>query len=103
MSHTPEAPKTYRDFIARFPKLGEAWDALSEAGQQGPLDAKTQRLIKLAVAIGAMREGSVHASARKASAAGITREEMEQVAALAAGTIGMPATVAVWSWIRETE
>lgn len=103
MSQLPEAPKTYRDFITRFPKLGEAWESLSEAGQQGPLDAKTQRLLKLAVAIGAMREGSVHASARKALAAGITREEMDQVVALAAGTLGMPSTVAVWSWIRETE
>ncbi|MBS1767056.1 MAG: carboxymuconolactone decarboxylase family protein [Acidobacteria bacterium] len=103
MSQLPEAPKTYRDFIARFPKLGEAWESLAEAGQQGPLDAKTQRLLKLAVAIGAMREGSVHSSARKALAAGITREEMDQVVALAAGTLGMPATVAVWSWIRETE
>jgi alkylhydroperoxidase/carboxymuconolactone decarboxylase family protein YurZ len=55
------------------------------------------------VAIGAMREGSVHASARKALAAGITREEMDQVVALAAGTLGMPSTVAVWSWIREVE
>ncbi|HZU53035.1 MAG TPA: carboxymuconolactone decarboxylase family protein [Holophagaceae bacterium] len=103
MSQLPEAPKTYRDFIARFPKLGEAWESLSEAGQQGPLDAKAQRLLKLAVAIGAMREGSVHASARKALAAGITREEMDQVVALAAGTLGMPSTVAVWSWIREVE
>ena len=103
MSQLPEAPKTYRDFIARFPKLGEAWESLSEAGQEGPLDAKTQRLLKLAVAIGAQKEGPVHASARKALAAGITREELEQVVALAAGTIGMPATVAAWSWIRETQ
>ena len=103
MSKLPEAPKTYRDFIARFPKLGQAWDALSEAGQEGPLDAKTQRLIKLAVAVGALKEGPVHASARKALAAGISREELDQVVALAAGTLGMPSTVAVWSWIRETE
>lgn len=103
MSHAPEAPKTYRDFIARFPKLGEAWDALSEAGQEGPLDAKTQRLLKLAVAIGAQKEGPVHASVRKALAAGITREELDQVVAVAAGTIGMPASVAAWSWIRETQ
>ena len=103
MSQMPKPPQTYRDFIARFPKLGEAWDALAEAGQEGPLDAKTQRLLKLAVAIGALKEGPVHAGARKALAAGITREEMEQVVALAAGTIGMPSTVAAWSWIRETE
>ena len=103
MSQLPEAPKTYRDFIARFPKLGEAWESLSEAGQEGPLDAKTQRLIKLAIAIGALKEGPVHASARKALAAGISRDEMDQVVALAAGTLGMPSTVAVWSWIRETK
>ena len=103
MSQLPEAPKTYRDFIARFPKLGEAWEALAEAGQEGPLDEKTQRLLKLAVAIGAQKEGPVHASARKALAAGISREELEQVVALAAGTIGMPSAVAAWSWIRETE
>lgn len=103
MSKLPKPPQTYRDFIARFPKLGQAWDALSEAGQEGPLDAKTQRLIKLAVAVGALKEGPVHASARKALAAGITREELDHVVALAAGTLGMPSTVAVWSWIRETE
>lgn len=103
MSKLPKPPQTYRDFIAKFPKLGQAWDALSEAGQEGPLDAKTQRLIKLAVAVGALKEGPVHASARKALASGITREELDQVVALAAGTVGMPSTVAVWSWIRETE
>jgi len=103
MTSAPKPPQTYRDFIARFPKLGEAWDALAEAGQEGPLEPKTQRLLKLAVVIGAQKEGPVHASARKALAVGISREEMEQVVALAAGTIGMPSTVAVWSWIREIE
>lgn len=103
MSQLPKPPQTYRDFIARFPKLGAAWDTLAEAGQEGPLDAKTQRLLKLAIAIGAQKEGPVHASARKALALGITREEMEQVVALAAGTLGMPAAVAAWSWIREIE
>jgi 4-carboxymuconolactone decarboxylase len=32
---------------------------------------------------------------------GITREEIEQVIALAAGTVGSPATVAVFSWIKD--
>ena len=50
-----------------------------------------------------MREGSVHASVRKAKALGIATEEIEQVVALAAGTIGMPSTVAAWSWVRELD
>ena len=96
-----DPPKKYRDFTSRYPKLAEAWDSIHEAGATGPLDAKTQRLVKLAVSIGALREGAVHASARKALDMGITIEEMEQVIALAAGTLGMPATVAAFTWVRD--
>lgn len=101
MSQQPEPPKAYRAFVTRFPKLGQAWDLMAEAGQEGPLDPRTTRLLKLAVAIGAGREGAVHASARKALALGITAEEMEQVVALAAGTLGMPAAVAAHRWIQD--
>ena len=87
--------------MGRYPKLAEAWDAIHEAGAMGPLDAKTQRLVKLAVAIGGLREGAVHASARKALDMGISIEELEQVVALAAGTLGLPATVAAFTWVRD--
>ncbi len=96
-----DPPKKYRDFVGRYPKLAEAWDAIHEAGATGPLDEKTQRLVKLAVAIGGLREGAVHASARKALDMGISIEELEQVVALAAGTLGMPATVAAFTWVRD--
>lgn len=96
-----KAPRTYRAFIARYPKLGEAWDCIREAEEDGPLDEKTTRLIKLAVAIGAAREGAVHSAARKARAAGASRKDLEQVIALCAGTIGLPATVAADSWVRD--
>ncbi len=33
--------------------------------------------------------------------AGATLAEMEQVVALAASTIGLPAAVAAWSWVKE--
>ena len=101
MPSTPKPPETFQAFIARFPKLGQAWETLAEAGQEGPLDARTARLVKLAVAIGALREGAVHSSVRKALASGITAGEVEQVIALAASTIGLPATVAVYSWVRD--
>lgn len=97
----PKPPKKYDQFAQAFPKLGEAWDAIHQAGEQGPLDARVQRLIKLAVAMGAMREGAVHAGARKAMAEGIPAEELLQVVALAAGTIGMPSTVAVHTWLKD--
>ena len=91
----------YSDFIGRYPDLGKAWELIGQTGGDGPLDAKTARLVKLAIAIGAMREGAVHSSVRKAVAAGIDREAVEQVVALAAGTMGLPSTVAVFTWVRE--
>src|ERR1051326_1080524 len=98
MASEPKPPKTYEKFIRRYPKLGQAWNTISEAGRDGPLDAKTTQLVKLAVSIGAMREGAVHSAVRKSLAGGISPEEIEQVVALAAATLGMPATVAIFTW-----
>jgi alkylhydroperoxidase/carboxymuconolactone decarboxylase family protein YurZ len=101
MPDVPKPPKAYEEFIKRYPAIGRAWDDLSVAGRDGPLDANSQRLVKLALAIGAMREGAVHANVRKAMAAGVSREAIEQVIAMAASTIGLPATVAVFTWARD--
>ena len=97
----PPAPKTHGQFTARYPSLAKAWEEIAEAGRQGPLDEQTQRLVKLAVAIAAMREGAVHASVRNARAMGIDTEAIEQVVALSAGTLGMPSTVAAYTWVRD--
>jgi 4-carboxymuconolactone decarboxylase len=94
-------PKTYDDFVKRHPGLGQAWQALREAEKAGPLDEKTRRLVKLGVAIGAFHTGAVHSAVRKALSAGVGREEIEHVVALAAGTIGLPSAVAVDTWIQE--
>ena len=101
MKSAPKPPKAYRLFVETYPKLGRAWELSSEAGQDGPLDEKTIRLVKTAVAIGALREGALHSSVRKALAAGVSKEELEQVVALAAGTLGFPATVAVFCWVQD--
>ena len=100
-THTvPVPPEIYHQFVERYPKLEKAWEQLSEAGREGPFDDKTIRLIKLGIAIGAMREGAVRANVRKAIALGISQAEIEQVIALAAATLGMSATVAIFSWVR---
>jgi 4-carboxymuconolactone decarboxylase len=97
----PRPPHAYQDFIKKNPKLGQAWELVSQAGAQGPIDEKSRRLIKLAVSVGALREGALRANVRKALAMGITRDEIDQVIALAAGTIGFPGTVAVFTWIND--
>jgi alkylhydroperoxidase/carboxymuconolactone decarboxylase family protein YurZ len=101
MSQLPKPPDTFLEFTQRFPKVGKAWEMLGDAGLDGPLDEKTARLVKLGVAIGCLREGAVHSAVRKALARGASREEVEQVVALAASTLGLPAAVAVYTWVRD--
>ncbi|MCB1175047.1 MAG: carboxymuconolactone decarboxylase family protein [Leptospiraceae bacterium] len=101
MSTENQPPQAYREFIAKYPQLGEAWELLAAAGKEGPLDATTQRLVKFAIAIGAGKEGAAHASVRKARKLGIAREELEQVVALAASTLGLPSAVAANKWIAD--
>lgn len=100
---SPKPPKTYDDFVARFPALSNAWEAMGAAARDGgTLDDRECRLVKLGLAIGAQRQGAVQAAVRHAVAAGVTAEDIEQTAALAASTIGVPGAVAAWSWIRDS-
>ena len=101
MPPLPNPPALHEQFVRQHPSLGRAWELISEAGRDGPLDDETARLVKLGVAMGAMREGAVHASVRKALALGIDPKALHQVVALAAGTLGLPATAAVYSWVCE--
>jgi len=97
----PKAPKRYRNFVKRYPGLARAWDSINEAGAAGPLDKRTQRLVKMAAAMGAMREGAVRSGARKAAAEGIPLAEIEQLIPLVAGIVGLPSSVACWGWVRD--
>ena|SRR4249920_870823 len=97
-----QPPAVHRQFVRRFAKLAEAWDLANAEAGAGPLDLRTQRLVKLAIAVGGVRESAVHSAVRKARDAGVSLAEMEQVVPLAATTIGFPSSVAAWSWIRES-
>ena len=101
MSALPPPPNAYTEFTSRYPKLAKAWELTAAAGAEGPLDDRTARLVKLGIAIGAMREGAVHSSVRKALAQGVEPEALEQVVALAAATLGLPATVAIFTWVGD--
>ena len=101
MSGKSKPPRVYEAFIGQYPKLGEAWEKIAEAGNEGSLSEESVRLIKLAIAVGAMRQGAVHSSVRKALDIGVEVAKIDQVVALAAGTLGLPATVAVFSWVRD--
>ncbi len=89
-------------FAKQFPEVWDAYESLGKAcAESGPIDARTRRLIKLALSIGARSEGAVHSHARQAVEEGMTAEELRQIAALAITTLGFPAAMAGLSWIND--
>jgi alkylhydroperoxidase/carboxymuconolactone decarboxylase family protein YurZ len=97
-----ELPQPFQDFNKNFPRVAEAYEALAAAVHEaGPLDERTRRLVKLAIAIGGRLEGAVRAHARQAREKGVTDAELDHVVLLALTTIGLPSTVAARTWIRD--
>ena len=95
-------PNFLQGVIEEYPEVWQAYQGLGEAcGTAGPLDAKTVRLTKLALAIGAKSEGAVHSHTRRALREGITREELQQVALLAITSVGWSSSMAALSWIQD--
>ena len=89
-------------FAREFPATWEAYEALGKAASEaGPLDARTRRLVKLALAIGAGSEGAVHSHTRQGLAEGLDPKEIKQIAVLAITTLGFPAAMASFSWMRD--
>lgn len=85
-----------------YPEIWHAYQALGSACHEaGPLDARTRRLIKLALAIGKGTEGAVHSHVRQGLDEGLTAEELKQVALLGFTTLGFPGTVAALSWMDD--
>jgi AhpD family alkylhydroperoxidase len=97
-----DKPKRYQKFLDQYPKAAEAYNQMNEAVHaSGPLDDKTRALIKLAISTGAKMEGAVHSHARKALKAGCTAEEITHTVMMALPTLGLPSTMAAWSWVDD--
>ncbi len=95
-------PGVYVRFRERYPDVAQALDGLGKATEDGGgLDARSQRLVKLGIAIGALAEGAVRSNVRKARAAGVSDGEIRQTALLAISTAGFPTAIAALAWIDE--
>jgi alkylhydroperoxidase/carboxymuconolactone decarboxylase family protein YurZ len=103
MSSENQPPPQLTGFGKQFPQVWQAFTQLAEACHEssGPLDEKSRRLVKLAVAIGNRHEGAVHSAVRHALESGITPEELRQVAVLSITTIGWPAAHAAMTWVED--
>lgn len=97
-----ELPGRARRVAASKPELWQAYQRLGQAcADAGPLSGSTLHYVKLALAIGAGREGAVHSHVRRALAAGGEPEAIRHVAYLAVTTLGFPHAVAALSWIED--
>jgi 4-carboxymuconolactone decarboxylase len=102
MTDDEHLPRVYRGFRESFSEVAEALDELaSRCGRAGPLDERTQRLVKLGMAVASESPGAVRSNVRKALAAGDSMEEIRHIAVLAITTCGFPTAIAGTEWIEE--
>lgn len=97
-----DLPDFLEKVISRYPRVWENYGLLGQAvSAAGGLDARSQKLVKLGIAIGAGRQGAVHSHTRKCRKAGISSGELYQAALLAITTIGWSGAIAALSWIDD--
>ena len=97
-----QLPGAALNMSREYPKVWESFQQLGEeASRAGPLDARTRRLIHLALAIAASSEGATHSHARRAISEGITPEELDHVAVLAITTVGWSQAIKGLTWVRD--
>jgi len=95
-------PKTFKQFVTKYPVLGQSHENVAKyVDDVGPLDAKTMSLIKIGISLGAGLDSAVRSHVRRAMQHGASKDEIEQAILLAFNTLGLPRTVAAWSWAQE--
>jgi alkylhydroperoxidase/carboxymuconolactone decarboxylase family protein YurZ len=95
-------PNVYKKFKESYPDLFKDYNQLGISTRNaGPLDEKTQNLIKLGISVGVNSRGGVMSSTRKAMAAGASAKEIEHAILLAMTTTGFPNMIAALSWAQE--
>lgn len=95
-------PSAYRRFVTEHPRLGEAYERLSEAAlTEGPLARTHAELVKVGIAVGARLEGAVHAHVRRALEAGATADEIRHAIRLSLTTTGFPAMMTALAWAND--
>lgn len=95
-------PSIYKKFSSQYPEVLEAYEQLGvKSREAGPIDRKTQDLIKLGISVGNSSRGAVMSHTRKALESGATKEEIHHAVLLTLTTVGFPGMVAAFGWVDE--
>ncbi len=102
---TAKLPEAAQRTADEFPEVWTAYQALGKATEAaGPLDAKTIRLVKLGIAIGASFDSAARSHIRRGLREdGVSIEELRHAALLAITTVGWSRGVAALDWIKKIE
>lgn len=94
-------PKVYEKFQQQFPEVFRDYKKLGISTREaGPLDPKTQDLIKLGIAMGSDSRGAIMSSTRKALASGASPDEIMHAVLLSLTTTGFPNMIAAISLVE---
>ena len=101
-------PEIYQHFSDEFSEVFKVYKQLGITTRDaGPLEAKTQNLVKLGIAVGVNSKGAVMSSTRKALNSGATADEIIHAVLLGLTTTGFPNMIAALGWVeavlKETE
>jgi AhpD family alkylhydroperoxidase len=97
-----ELPKTFKDFIKKYPGIWDAHESLTQAcAEAGPLDRKTRELIKIGISVGAGLETAAKRHTVMALENGASANEIFQTVLMAMTTCGHPTAAAGWQWVRD--
>ena len=95
-------PEKYKKFSTTYPEIFEIYQELGKKTREsGPIDRKTQDLIKLGISVGNNSRGAVMSHTRKALENGATKDEIKHVILLTLSTTGCPSMVAAFGWVDE--
>ncbi len=96
------SPDYYTNLKKRYPMVSKSFDTLAaDCAVAGPLDAKTQRMVKLGVAIGKGIEGDIQNLTMQALADGNTPDEIRHAVLLSVTTAGFPAMITSMQLVEE--
>jgi alkylhydroperoxidase/carboxymuconolactone decarboxylase family protein YurZ len=96
------SPKYYKDFKRRYPEVAKSQDQLAQdCAKAGPLNKKTQHLVKLGIAIGIGSEGDVQNLTAQALTDDVSPDEIRHAVLLSVTTAGFPAMIVAMQWAEE--
>ena len=95
-------PKTFEEFSTNYPDIVQHYTELGKICRDaGPLDNKSQDLIKLGIAVGVNSRGAVMSAVRKALVSKATTDEIRHAILLSITTTGFPNMIAAMGWAQE--